>query len=100
MKQIILSSVLLALCGCANYQSELVVGKDRFRFPKDSSFTYLRASVPAQFGTFEVTISNAVFKMNPAVIDAKTAHDVAIINSVAQAAGAIAAEAAKTMAKP
>jgi len=83
------------LTGCAPYQSKITIGSYAFSFPKDASFAWLQASIPTTNGTASVTISNGVFKMNPAVIDAKTAHDAALINATAAAVGTVAGAVVK-----
>jgi len=90
-----LAFALALLAGCAPYQSQINIGSYKFSFPKDASFAYLQASVPTSNGVASVVISNGVFKMNPAVIDAKTAHDAALISATAAAVGTIAGAVAK-----
>ena len=74
MKKLISLACVAVLSGCANYQSKIVVGGASFTLPKDATFTWLQCSVPTSNGPCTLTISNGVFKMNPAVIDAATAH--------------------------
>lgn len=70
----------LWLIGCAPYQSKIKWGNASLALPKDAHFDLLRfeQSGPTNFS---ITISNATFKMNPAVIDAKTRHDVELFKA-------------------
>lgn len=95
----ILAVITFTVISCAPYQSRIDIGAYKFSFPKDASFSWLHAEIPTTNGAASVTISNGVFKMNPAVIDAKTAHDTAIINATAQAVGAIAGSVGGGLAK-
>lgn len=88
----------LTLTGCMSsrqYSSYIKIGNTEFGLPKDCKFGSLTAKVPVLMGTngelayASVCITNGEFKMNPQVIDAATAHDVAIINSVGNLAGTI-----------
>lgn len=95
MKKLLLLTPLL-LAGCASYQSRFVVAGNSFSLPKDAAFSYMHVKIPSTNGPIELVISNGVFRMNPAVIDAKTAHDVALVNSVSAAV----MNAAATVIKP
>lgn len=74
--------IAIAFAGCAPYQSRFKVGGNSFVLPKDAKFDWMQVSIPTTNGPITLVISNAVFKMNPQVIDAKTAHDVAIANVI------------------
>ena len=81
MKKFLLLTPLI-LAGCVSYQSKFVVAGNTMVLPKDATFSYMQVSIPTTNGPLTLVISNATFKMNPAVIDSKTAHDVAVINAV------------------
>jgi len=85
MKKLITILGLASLCGCASYQSVFEVGGNKFVMPKDAVFSYLQITIPSSNGPISLVVSNGSFKMNPAVLDAKTAHDVAVINATQQA---------------
>ncbi len=93
-KFISLLALATALTGCVNYQSKITVGGASFTLPKDATFSWLQCQVPTTNGVCSLVISNGVFKMNPAVIDSQTAHDVAVINATATAIGDVAGKAA------
>jgi len=100
MKTFIGALAICLLLGCATYQSQIKVGSTAFSLPKDAQFSWLEVKIPTTNGMASLYISNGVFRMNPAVIDAKTAHDVAVINATAQAVGDVAGQAAKMAVKP
>jgi hypothetical protein len=81
-----LGLLLLISSGCANYQSKFQIGTTSFTLPKDAAFSYLEINVPGSNGPLSLVLSNASFKMNPAVIDAVTAHDIAVFNAGKEAA--------------
>jgi hypothetical protein len=72
----------------------------RFDLPKDFrgdvlGFKREYTDTNGHLSTITLYITNFQFKMNPAVIDTKTAHDVAIFNAGADAAGKVIGAAAK-----
>jgi len=88
-------SLLLLFPGCAHYQSKFVVAGNSFTLPKDAQFSYLTIRIPTSNGPISLIVSNGQFKMNPAVIDSATAHDIGLINATAAAIGTIAGAALK-----
>jgi hypothetical protein len=100
MKTLIGALAICLLLGCAAYQSQIKVGGTTFSLPKDAQFTWLKVEIPTTNGMASIVVSNGSFKMNPAVIDAKTAHDVAVIGAVSAAVGDAAGQAAKMAVKP
>jgi hypothetical protein len=74
--------LLLLLCGCAPYQSRIRLAGVALDLPKDASFDSLELTIPTTNGPIITKITKGVFKINPAAIDAKTAHDVGVINAV------------------
>ena len=79
----------LVLCaGCAPYQSRIKFGNTTLVLPKDAKFDSLQVShtISTNATNITVTISNATFKMNPQVIDAKTRHDVELFKAGKEAA--------------
>lgn len=96
MKQLASLFIVLALLsGCASYQSKFEVAGNKFSLPKDATFSFLQVSIPSTNGPITLVVSNGVFKMNPANIDAQTAHDVAVINATVQGLGTLSGAAAK-----
>lgn len=76
--------LILTMTGCAGYHSNFVVPMiGTISLPKDSKFDELKLEV--ETNKLTLTITKGDFKMNPAVIDSKTAHDKAIIESTAAA---------------
>jgi hypothetical protein len=55
----------------------------------------MQVQIPTTNGIISLVISNGTFRMNPAVIDAKTAHDVSLVNAGAAAVGTVAGAVAK-----
>lgn len=74
--------LLLLLCGCAPYQSRIRLAGVALDLPKDASFDSLELTIPTTNGPITAKIVRGIFKVNPSVIDAKTAHDVGVINAV------------------
>lgn len=97
MKIFTLSLVLL--CGCVSYTSHVKLPDGgELALPKDAKgdlLIFTREFTDAIGRTNRITLllSNYTFRMNPAVIDAKTAHDVQLFqagaNAAAQLIGAI-----------
>ncbi len=86
MKKLALLTLSLILTGCASYTSKIQTPGGTFALPKDAKFTYLEFKQPIILTNGVVAmqsliISNGTFSMNPAVIDAKTAHDVSLIQA-------------------
>ena len=88
--------LLLLATGCAPFRSQIRTnqrtGDIELRLPKDAKWDTLHYHREFQdaLGNPVVTdlvISNADFRMNPNVIDAKTRHDVELIKAGANAAG-------------
>lgn len=90
MKTILSLLSLAFILGCAPYRSEFKINGHSFALPKDAKFDWLHFSLPTSNGVISLVVSNGVFRMNPAVIDAKTAHDVAVFNAGADFAAKLA----------
>lgn len=91
----------LLLTGCINYQSKIVLPDgSKLSLPKDFSAGYVLITSTTTNGTYTVRMTNVVARMNPAVMNAKTRHDVALIEAGAAATGTAAGNAGKTMVKP
>lgn len=92
-------------CGCAvQYQSHIRMpdGTD-IALPKDSKGDVLvlereYTDAIGRTNRIHFYMTNWSFKMNPAVIDARTAHDVAIIGAATQGAGTLIGAGAKAAA--
>lgn len=101
MKKLYIASIILSLMltGCALRQSssQIKYGNAVLTLPKDARIGYMKLSADGTNVTIVVT--NSQFTMNPAVIDAATARDTALIKATADAIGAAMAEAAKAAAK-
>ncbi len=82
--------LITLIAGCAPYQSRFRVNGNSFNLPKDAQFSWMQVTIPTSNGPISLVISNGLFRMNPAVIDAKTAHDVALIREGAALVGAVA----------
>ncbi len=95
MKNLIGSIAIIALCGCAQYQSVITVGNTQFKLPKNSKVEYMECKVPTTNGIASLVISNGSFTMDPAIINAATAHDVALINAAIQGIGTVAGAVVK-----
>ncbi len=91
---IILSASLL-LTGCVSYTSRITMPDGTtLALPKDAagdSLVLEREFTDAigRTNRLRLSLTNFVFRMNPAVIDAKTKHDIAVFNAGADAAGKI-----------
>lgn len=105
MKNLYLLAALL-LVGCAGYSSRIKMPDGTtLVLPKDLKADGLIlkrewTDTNGHLSTLYFAMTNFTAKMNPAVIDSKTAHDIGLINAGAQAAGAIAGAAAGTAVKP
>lgn len=96
MKKLILIP-LLALCGCALTESSSSIKLPNgvsFYLPKDLKAKTIHATVNTN-GTYEFLIEDVDAKMNPAVIDAATAHDAALVKAGAEAVATVAASIPK-----
>ena len=98
-----LAGWLVSGAGCSSVQSKISVhspqGTITMQLPKDAKFDaliYSRSFVDAAGHTNLVSllITNGDFKMNPAVVDAKTRHDVEVFKAGTEAARSAAREAA------
>jgi len=104
MKKIALLSII-ALTGCAPYQSKITIQTPqgsayKVALPKDAKFRSLHVSVPTTNGPVSLEIEEGEFKMNPVIIDSKTAHDVAVIGAVVNGISTVGGAAAGAMVKP
>lgn len=92
MTKFVISTLVACLCtGCVATQSKIQSQGVTLELPKDARFDaliYSRSFVDKDGVTNCVSlfISNAVFRMNPSVIDAKTRHDVELFNAGADLA--------------
>lgn len=93
--------LLPLLCaGCLSYQSKIrLPDGSELRLPKDLSAGFIAITSTTSNGTYSVRMTNVVAKMNPAVMDAKTRHAVALIEAGAAASGTVAGNGAAAMAK-
>jgi len=91
----VLCVALVLSTGCASYTSQITMPDGtQLALPKDAcgdSLTLEREFTDAigRTNRLRLYMTNFSFRMNPAVIDAKTKHDIAVFNAGADAAGKI-----------
>lgn len=80
--------LLLVLTGCTATQSKIHYGPVTIGLPKDAHWDWMQIVYKGS-NDFTITISNATFRMNPEVIDAKSRANAEMFRLGAETAGTI-----------